>query len=434
MNQLRGERVTPAAYWLLAVLTALYVVSMIDRQVIGTLIPSMKADLDLTDVQLSLITGAAFAAFYCIMGLPFGYAVDRWSRRLVIGIGLSVWGIATIGCGLAGSFTQLIVARFMVGAGEAALSPAAYSLFGDSFPRHRLTLATSVFGCGAVAGTSLSYVFGGQLLAALPPDGISSPFGWLMPWQAVFIFAALPALTLLPLLFLIREPKRREQSVPTKAGPREAMRFLRTHKGFFLRFFIGYGIMAGGCYAFSIWGPTALVRRFDMPISEVSITFGLISLLAVTASTLGLGLATDRLIGRGITDAPMRVYSLSGLGLVGFGCLLALAPTYTVALIAVFGLFFCSGMAGMGATIPLTVPSHLRGQVAAVFLLVGNMLGIGVGPSLPALFTDHIFEDPAFTTWSIALALLLCGTISFLLLFTARAPMRRVVDEVTAEA
>lgn len=173
-----------SAYWMLAVLTILYMVSMIDRQVIGLLIPAIKADLGLTDVQISLLTGPAFAVFYCLAGLPIGYMVDRHSRRLIIFIGLTIWGIATMGCGLATGFTQLLVARFMVGTGEASLSPASYSLFGDAFPRHRLGLATAVFGGGATLGTSLAYALGGLLTEVLPAGGISTPLGHLAPCQA----------------------------------------------------------------------------------------------------------------------------------------------------------------------------------------------------------------------------------------------------------
>ncbi|WP_196871683.1 MULTISPECIES: MFS transporter [unclassified Sphingobium] len=415
-----------AAYWLLAVLTALYLVSMIDRQVIGMLIPAIKADLQITDVQMSVLTGAAFGLFYCFAGLPIGYLVDRYSRRVIIFFGVIVWGLATIGCGIAGSYQHLIIARFLVGTGEAALSPAAYSLMGDTFAKHKLGRAMAIFGIGSTFGTALAYGLGGHLLDALPAQGVSSPFGLLAPWQATFVIVALPALICAPLVFTFREPRRtRKEGVAMH--PAAALHFIRSRLSFFLRLFLGYGLLLTCAYSFSVWGATALVRRFDVSMSQLSVAFAISAAIGVPTGALLVGWLSDRFVAKGVQDAQMRIFAVVALGQIGFGLLLAMAHTYELAIVAVFGMFVSSGFPSLAAAIPLTTPPHLRGQVSAIYLMVGNLLGTAIGPLIPALLTDKLFKDPALTTWSLAITMFVAGSAAVLLFLTGREPMRRAV-------
>lgn len=237
-------RADAAAYWLLAVLTLFYVVSMVDRQVIGLLVPDIKAALAISDLQISLLAGASFAIFYCLAGVPIGWLVDNYSRRMLIAGGVELWALATAACGLAGSFWGLASARVIVGVGEAVLSPAAYSMLGDKFPRRQLGMAIAIFGIGATLGSSLAYAMGGWLLGVLPKSGIATVFGELDNWQVIFLIAALPAFILAPLLFTIREPKR--QSVAPNGQQRgfgTALRFMKERGRFFTSLFVGNGLL-----------------------------------------------------------------------------------------------------------------------------------------------------------------------------------------------
>ncbi|RYY45803.1 MAG: MFS transporter, partial [Sphingomonadales bacterium] len=141
-----------AAWWTVAVLFAAYMVSFVDRVVIGLLVEPIKADLNLTDTDFALLQGMAFAILYTVLGLPFGWLADRYPRRWLITFGSAVWCTATAACGLASSFSHLLLARIGVGAGEAALPPSAVSLIADSFPPHRRTLAMSVYTAASSIG------------------------------------------------------------------------------------------------------------------------------------------------------------------------------------------------------------------------------------------------------------------------------------------
>ena len=162
------------AWRMVWVLTLLYALSLLDRQVITLLIDSIRKDLKITDFQVSLLQGLSFALFYAVFGLIFGWAVDRLPRRRVAITGVTIWSLAAASCGLARTFGQLAVARFGVGAGEAALAPSAYSMIADSFPKHRLALAMAVFGARPSIGNALSNGVGGLLVHLLPAKGWTS--------------------------------------------------------------------------------------------------------------------------------------------------------------------------------------------------------------------------------------------------------------------
>jgi MFS family permease len=133
---LRGvQQVTWRQWYMVAVLTSLYVLAFIDRQALVLLVGPIKQDLGMTDTQMSLLLGMSFAAFYAVLGLPAGYLVDRVSRRGIMGIGVVLWSCMTLSCGLARSYGQLFLGRCGVGIGEAAITPASYSLIRDAFPR-----------------------------------------------------------------------------------------------------------------------------------------------------------------------------------------------------------------------------------------------------------------------------------------------------------
>ena len=157
----------PLLAWVtVAVLFVAYIFSFIDRMIIGLLVEPMKADLNLSDTQISLLQGLAFAIFYTLVGLPPGRLIDRAARLRVAAVGVALWSIMTMACGLAGQYWQLFVARMGVGVGEATLSPAAYSIISDSFPQRRMGLAMGVYGLGSAVGAGLAFIIGAAYLAA----------------------------------------------------------------------------------------------------------------------------------------------------------------------------------------------------------------------------------------------------------------------------
>ena len=139
---------TPArAWWAIFVLFLAYMLSYVDRTIIALLVEPLRVDLGLTDTQISLLQGLAFAIFYTGLSIPIAILADRHSRRAIIGVGIVFWSAMTSACGLAGNFWQLFIARMGVGVGEATLGPSAYSLIGDLFPEERRGRAMAVFSC-----------------------------------------------------------------------------------------------------------------------------------------------------------------------------------------------------------------------------------------------------------------------------------------------
>jgi len=178
-----------SAWWMVAVLFALYVFSWVDRLIVSMLVTPIKAHLLLSDVQVAMITSTSFAIFYAVFGLPLGWASDRLPRRWIIFGGVAVWALATTACGFAESYEALLVGRIFVGVGEAALLPAAYSLISDAFPPNLLTRATSTFQMAGKIGSALAFGLGGLAIAfATARAGLHVPFhGPVRPWMSVVV-------------------------------------------------------------------------------------------------------------------------------------------------------------------------------------------------------------------------------------------------------
>ena len=207
-------------YYVLGLLIVIYAFNFLDRQIITILAPSLKADLELTDAQLGLLFGTAFALFYALFGIPLAKLADGWHRVKTISLGLSFWSGMTALSGFATNFVQLGAARVGVGIGEASASPAAYSLIQDYFPREKRATALAFYSSGIYVGVGASLIFGGAVIAYWDSHYTEAtrPFG-LAGWQATFLAFGIPGLLLALLLFLtVREPKRGEIDGLTSPG------------------------------------------------------------------------------------------------------------------------------------------------------------------------------------------------------------------------
>ena len=183
-------------WFTVGVLTAANAFAFLDRQVLGLLIEPIRTDLGLTDTQISILIGFAFAIFYSVFGIPIGRLVDARSRRVIIAAGITVWSLATAACGLTRSFWTLFLGRIGVGAGEATLGPAAMSMISDLFPPERRGTAIAVFITGSAIGAGFATVFAATVFAVLEDfEQIDLPLvGAMRPWQIVFFVVGLPGL------------------------------------------------------------------------------------------------------------------------------------------------------------------------------------------------------------------------------------------------
>jgi MFS family permease len=372
--------------WLtVALLLALNVVALLDRQVISLLVDPIRADLEISDFQVGLLQGLAFAVLYSVCALPLGWAVDRFSRRLIIFAGVLVWGMATVVSAFAHSFGQLLLARSFVGLGEAALAPAAFSILSDLFDRSRLAFVLSVYSTGSVFGAALALAIGAALASLLAGGMMLPVLGTLNLWQSVLFIVGLPGLVLPFLIFLIPEPPRSRASeqVATFGALR---RFAERHRAFLVCHMAGFALLISIGFGLLAWVPTVLQRNYQLSIPHAGLWLAaLIGTSGVLGNLLN-GSAADFLYARGYRDAHLRYYLGGSLIIALFSGLSLLATearAYLMLLTPVLLLANISGVAA--AALQIATPSLLRGKMSAIYLLAVNLFGMIVGPSAVAV-------------------------------------------------
>lgn len=411
------------SWWMVSVLFLMYVFSWLDRLILSMLVTPIKADLLLSDVQISMITSTSFAIFYALFGLPLGWAADRFPRRWIIFGGLILWASATVACGFTHSFEGLLFARILVGAGEAALLPAAYSLISDGFSNDKLTLATSTFQMAGKVGSATAFGLGGVAIAfATSLGGIDLPLlGPAQPWQIVMIIVGLPGFLLAPLLFTFRDPGRRRGVAAGGAATdrRKAVAFVRGHWQLILLMLVGTSALAICGYSMTNWVPAYIERRFGWPPVQYGVGLSMMNLLAA-ASLVANGWIVDRLFARGMKDAHLRFYSWLILGLLPVVAYMFFAPSpyLFLACYGVAQFITVPFMVYVSSVMALLAPGEIRAQLLAFFLFVFTILGLGVGPAIVGGLTDYLFKDEAKLGYSLAIVVV-TGAIVALLSFRA---------------
>lgn len=380
------------ANYALAVFLAAYILSFVDRQILGLLVDPIRRDLGLSDLQIGLLQGAAFALLYATMGVPFGMSVDRWSRRNLMIAGVIVWSIATGLCGLAGSFAALFAARVLVGVGEATLSPAVHSFLSDAYPPHKLARAMAVYALGITLGGGMALIIGGWAVALIAQSGeVSLPLlGVLQPWQTTFVAVGAPGLLVVMLLAFIREPARTHRSsgaaasggVPADVPGLGAVlaNFWQNRRAFMSIHLSSalFGIYGNGITG---WYPTLLIRSHGLTPGEAGLWLGIVYLVCGSLGSLAGGFLSERLALAGRSDANMRVVMLAALGVIVPATLAPLMPD-PVLVLAVFApacFLFYAYFACSTAAIQLASPPAMRGTNAALFLLTNALVGLSVG-------------------------------------------------------
>src|SRR5713101_6295344 len=232
------------SWYVVGVLTLVYVFSFIDRQIMSLLVRPLRRDLNISDTQVSILMGLGFAIFYTLCGIPLGRLADTRSRRSIIAAGLVAWRFFTALCGLARNFGQMLLWRIGVGVGEASLSPSAYSLITDYFPKERLATAISVYSMGIYIGAGMSYLLGGLVVRlALAQEAWMLPLvGAVRPWQVIFLAVGLPGVLAALLLYTVREPVRRGILKGASAIPSsQVFAYILENKSTFLCHNVGFG-------------------------------------------------------------------------------------------------------------------------------------------------------------------------------------------------
>lgn len=390
------------AWYVVGVLTLAYVFSFIDRQILSLLVKPIQRDLQISDTQLSLLMGTSFAVFYTLFGIPLGRLADTGNRRNLIVIGVAFWSVMTAGCGLARKYWTLALMRMGVGVGEATLSPSAYSMIADCFRPERRSTAMSVYSMGIYIGSGLAFVLGGMVVQfAIKQASFDIP--WIGPvrsWQLVFFVVGLPGLPVALLTYLtVREPSRKgllaSAGKGASASMREVLTYVRDNATTFFCLNLGIALVTLNAYGGTAWIPAMYERRFGWTAGQTGIVFGLIVGIAGTCGIVAGGRLADWLNQRGQADGNLRVAWLGTTCWLPFGLLYPLAPSATwAAILLTPALFFLSMPFGVApAAIQRMMPNLMRAQATALYLFVINLIGMGLGPTVVALLTDHVFED-----------------------------------------
>ena len=417
-------------WYVVAMLMVAYIVSFVDRQVITLLVQPIRRDLGISDTEISLLMGFAFAIFYVTMGLPIARLADARSRRAIISAGILLWSLATACCGLARNFWQLFLARVGVGVGEAALTPAAYSMIADYFPADKLGRAIGVYATGLFLGAGLAMVLGGYVVGLVSDAGaVRLPLvGTLHPWQLTFLIVGAPGLLLAALIYVtVREPRRRNQAAAGRQVPiRELGGFLWLNRRAFGCIFFGYAAGGMAFNGFLFWIPEFIRRTYGWDIADAGMVFGAELALLGGAGVMAGGALSDWLTKRGVEDAPLRCAALFFTLSLPVMVVTPLMPT-TASAIPMLGLmaFVISLQQALSpVALQLITPNEMRAQVVAVFFLVANLIGIGGGATVIAMLTDYLFQDEAALRYSLSIVALVVMSIASASLALGLKPYR----------
>jgi len=387
----------PAVAWYMVILLlVIYTFSFIDRQILGLLGSAIIEDFGISLTQFGLLTGFAFAVFYTVFGLLCARIADSKSRRGLIALGLLVWSLMTAATALARNFTSLFLFRIGVGVGEATLAPAANSLLADSFPKHKLSTALSVYSMGIPVGTALAFIVGGSVigLADMVPDVTVPGHGLITGWQKVFLMVGLPGVLLTFFLWTFKEPIRKGT---TGTGGALPVREITTHVKGRIRAYsaICLGVSLNAALGF---GSATFVAIFfsnyhGLGAAEVGVTFGSISIITGPVGLLLGGYLADRWYRKGRKDGHMLALMAAPLGYGIPSLLFPFATDITTAwiLLGIANLFINLPSGVAYASLQLITPNQMRGQVIAMYVLCTSIIGYGAGPFLLGFFTDSLF-------------------------------------------
>jgi MFS family permease len=428
---------TRYAWYVVAVLLVLNVSSFIDRQVMALLVTPIKADLGLTDTEMGLLLGPAFAGIFAVSALLLGRLVDRGNRVAIIAWGVAAWSVMCTATGVANTFGHLFAARFGVGIGEATLSPSANSLIADYFPPEKLATAMSVFTSGVFLGAGLAYFIGGTVIQAL---GNSEPwhlplFGEIRTWQRVFIVVGIPGLLLALLTLTIREPRR---SLPAgskvhAATMREVTDWLRRHARAYWTFGVGVSVYSTVNFGTAFWFPAFFERSHGWSPGKIGLLMGGATAVFGVIGVLAGGRLADWFRSRGREDGNLIVLIISAVGSIvaGLPLYLTTSESVLIAALIVTNIVAAAPFGAAAAAMQEMSPSHMRGQAAAFLGFLLNFVGLSLGPTATGLLTDKVFRDPAKVALSLLVMTLVGRSIAALSVAAGLSAHRRVVSEVT---
>lgn len=425
-TETQNEQSLRYAWYVAVVLMLCNTLSFIDRQILGLLVTPIKQELGLSDTKIGLLQGLAFGIFYTLLGMPMGRLVDRGNRRNLVAAGIFLWSLMTAACATARGFWTLFAARMGVGIGEATLSPSAFSLLSDYFPKERLGTALSVFSMGVFFGSGSALIVGGLVIGAVGS------------WRLTFLIVGLPGMLAALLMLSIKEPKRRNL-LAGKAGHLslgEVVEQVRLRWQSVAGICLAFAFQALCNYSQQAWLPTYFARAHGWQPRQAGLTLGVISLATGLLGAYSGGVLCDRWQRNGKTDAPLRVGVLA-TACAGLFFSLALAmPGVTAQLSLLVPAFFFLAMpiGSSYASLQLILPNQVRGQIGALQVFTLNLFGLILGPFLPGFFNDYVFKNPQMVGVSLTITVGLASLVSAVLFYATWRPYRQHYAQMHATA
>jgi MFS family permease len=385
------------AWYMVCILTIAYILSFVDRYILGLLIEPIKADLELSDFQIGLLLGPAFAIFYATMGLPLGYLADKKRRTWLLAAGVALWSFATAASGLAKNFFHLFLARMSVGVGEATLGPCAMSMISDSFPREKRGRPIAFYSAALSLGAGIASLVSASVLTwAKSVPEVSLPIvGVVAPWQFTFFLVGVPGLLIAVVMFTLREPKRQRTASSAISGKFSEM----------LRHVGQRWHVYGSCVAFAAmmiivaysqgWYAPMFKRTWGWEAQTYALVNGII-LLAVGPATVNFaGWLNDRLYAKGMVDAPLVIMIIGALFIVPTGIIAPFMPSPELAMfVLVFNTIGIATTTATSITALMNItPAEIRGQTVALYYMVVSMAGLFLGPTTIGYLSDNVFGN-----------------------------------------
>ncbi|MFM7396593.1 MAG: spinster family MFS transporter [Gammaproteobacteria bacterium] len=398
------------AWYVVVVLLLAYILAFVDREIIALLVPDIKKSLQISDTQMSLLLGGAFAVFYTFFGVAIAWLADRGNRRWLVFWGITFWSLMTAACGFSTSYAALFLARVGVGAGESALNPSALSLLKDYFPPEKIGRAIGLYTAGVSSGSGLAFIFGGAVYPQLKEIGpVELPLlGWHEPWQLMFIYVGLPGLLVALLVLTIREPVRREflasRLKPIASPVNKTLAYLTSRWRAFLVLFFALSGLAIMAYGIGFWIPEFLRRTYSLSPEELGFWIQWRGVVTIVFGLLGVligGWMSDYFQSR-YEDGYVRVCLVSFVIMALGYCSFTLMPSPLLAVLALIPatLGAAAPTAAGAAAVVSIAPPTMRAQVVALYYFVLNAVGFFVGPTAVALVTDFYFADESQLRYS----------------------------------
>ena len=379
MSHEQGAASSPRANVVLALLLLTYIFNFLDRQILGILAGPIIADLKLTDAEFGAIGGIAFAILYSVLGIPLGMLADRTSRSRVIAGALAVWSAFTALCGTATSFGQLFFFRLGVGVGEAGGVAPSYALIADYFPPQRRARALAIFSLGIPLGLA-----GGTLIGAYLAAWVN--------WRAAFVVMGIAGLILAPvMLILVRDLPR----APQAGGPpplSRAFPILARKPTFWLMAAAASCSSLAG-YGLALWTPSVLERSFGFSLIDRGHFLASIFLIGGTTGVFMGGWLADKL-GQGDKSWYARLPAIAWLitaPTFAIG-LMSSDPWFAWALLLIPNALNILWLGPVTTAVQHLVPQPMRSTASASFLLINNLIGLGVGPTLIGMLSE-LFKE-----------------------------------------